>query len=351
MQADVIIQAATPQVLTQRGPAAVEEPSARLNRQGPNSQQGSTRGAAAASGARGPTRPAFTIAGSAPSLSTEMIGVFGGLNGSQEATTGGVSRPIDPLTGELAEIDPLTGEPEFTDPASVEVGALPGAAGGMGSGGASGGRGEDAAGADGLTEAERAEVRRLQAIDRRVRQHEAAHRAAGAGVTGPASYTFVTGPDGKQYAVAGEVPIRVTASGGDPEQVIRDMEQVRRAALAPADPSPADRAAAAAAQAAATQAEADVRRQERAEEAEADAEREAAEAEAAARQRTDAADADSTGAFAAAAAAYGSADTLALLRPGSGQTRGDGFGAAMGAADDAAGPPDARVRAPLNMVA
>ncbi|WP_170284465.1 putative metalloprotease CJM1_0395 family protein [Roseospira marina] len=217
----------------------------------------------------------MTIVGSAPSLSTEMIGVFGGLDGDGGAPASqtkdqsrATRRPIDPLTGRPVEIDPFTGKPVFTDPADVEF-ETPAAGSREG--------GEDATGADGLTDAERAEVRRLAARDREVRQHEAAHKAAGGGVTGPATYTFVTGPDGKQYAVAGEVPITVNTASGDPEQVIRDMEQVRRAALAPSDPSPADRAAAASAQAAITQAEQDLRSEEQAAEAEEAAEDAAAD--------------------------------------------------------------------------
>jgi len=202
-----------------------------------------------------------TIAGSTPSLSTEMIGVFGAMDSATES-------------------------------------------------------GDEGAGIDGLTDAERAEVRRLAARDREVRQHEAAHKAAGAGVTGPASYTFVTGPDGKQYAVAGEVPITVNGTGGgDPEQVIRDMEQVRSAALAPSDPSPADRAAAAAAQASITKAEADLREQEQAERQEQDKERSepGAQAETGARPDTTtntSAAQDAASPFAVATAAYGAARDL-----------------------------------------
>lgn len=96
---------------------------------------------------------------------------------------------------------------------------------------------------------------KLRDVDRQVRAHEAAHTAAGGGlVKGGATYSYATGPDGKRYAVAGEVRIDTSAVSGKPEATILKMEQVRRAALAPADPSAQDRSVAA--DAAATEANA-----------------------------------------------------------------------------------------------
>lgn len=95
-----------------------------------------------------------------------------------------------------------------------------------------------------LTDAELAEVRKLQQIDREVRAHERAHRAAGGGLTGPAKYTYVTGPDGKRYAVAGEVSIDVGMASSATATAAK-MEQVIRAAMAPGDPSAQDLAVAA----------------------------------------------------------------------------------------------------------
>jgi len=96
-----------------------------------------------------------------------------------------------------------------------------------------------------LTEGEEQEVQRLKRRDREVRAHERAHMAAGAGVVqGGASFTFTRGPDGKMYAVGGEVKIDTSAEN-DPDQTIRKMQQVKRAALAPAEPSGTDRAVAA----------------------------------------------------------------------------------------------------------
>ena len=98
----------------------------------------------------------------------------------------------------------------------------------------------------GLTEEEQAEVEELKKTDREVRAHEQAHQAAaGAYANGGASFEYETGPDGNSYAVAGEVSIDVSEVSDDPEATIRKMQQVRSAALAPADPSAQDHAVAA----------------------------------------------------------------------------------------------------------
>lgn len=90
-------------------------------------------------------------------------------------------------------------------------------------------------------------IRELQARDREVRAHEQAHlNALGQHRSGGASYTYTTGPDGKQYATAGSVPVNVSPES-TPEQTIAKAQVVRRAALAPAEPSGADRAVAASA--------------------------------------------------------------------------------------------------------
>ena len=83
-------------------------------------------------------------------------------------------------------------------------------------------------------------VRELERIDRNVKAHEAAHIAAGGGVvSGGASYGYTRGPDGKMYAVFGEVPISMK-KGKTPEETIQNARQIVAAAMAPADPSPQD---------------------------------------------------------------------------------------------------------------
>lgn len=92
-----------------------------------------------------------------------------------------------------------------------------------------------------LTQDELRVVDQLQQIDAEVRRHEMAHIAAGGGlITGGASFSYQRGPDGKNYAVGGEVGIDTSPVPGDPQATIRKMQQVRSAALAPASPSTQD---------------------------------------------------------------------------------------------------------------
>lgn len=106
-----------------------------------------------------------------------------------------------------------------------------------------------------LTPEEQRQVRELQAADRHVRAHEQAHVAAGGDlVRGGATFAYVTGPDDKRYAVAGEVSIDASP-GRTPEETIPKAQHIRETALAPADPSPQDRIVAAKA----TQMEVDAR--------------------------------------------------------------------------------------------
>jgi hypothetical protein len=93
--------------------------------------------------------------------------------------------------------------------------------------------------AQGLTEDEQALVDQLRARDREVRAHEAAHQASGGTLTGGARFAYQTGPDGRSYAVGGEVAISLSA-GRTPEETIQRARQIRAAALAPADPSGQD---------------------------------------------------------------------------------------------------------------
>ncbi len=112
-----------------------------------------------------------------------------------------------------------------------------------------------------LTPEQQQQVQKLRQIDRKVREHEAAHMAAGAGLAGGAHFEYVRGPDGRQYAVAGEVKIDVS-SAQTPQQTIAKARRIQAAALAPADPSAQDRAVAAQAAQMAAKAQAELRRQE-----------------------------------------------------------------------------------------
>ncbi|MDO6763475.1 putative metalloprotease CJM1_0395 family protein [Agarivorans sp. 1_MG-2023] len=99
-----------------------------------------------------------------------------------------------------------------------------------------------------LSEGEQKKVDELSSRDREVRTHEAQHQAVGGQYASAASFELERGPDGKQYAVGGEVSIDVSEIPDDPQATIAKMEQVQRAALAPAEPSSQDRQVAAQAQ-------------------------------------------------------------------------------------------------------
>ena len=86
-----------------------------------------------------------------------------------------------------------------------------------------------------LSEDEERLVKELASRDSEVRAHEAAHQAAGGGMVGAASYSYQQGPDGKMYAIGGEVPISMT-SGATPEETIKNARQAAAAAMAPGDP-------------------------------------------------------------------------------------------------------------------
>lgn len=126
--------------------------------------------------------------------------------------------------------------------------------------------GPSAAGGTDLTNPEvQRQIQQLRATDQKVRQHEQAHVSAGGPHAGAPSYQFTRGPDNKNYAVAGEVPIDASPER-DPAATIRKMETVKRAALAPPDPSPQDLRVAQQADAAGAQARSEQRRQQAEEE-------------------------------------------------------------------------------------
>lgn len=106
-------------------------------------------------------------------------------------------------------------------------------------------------------------IETLKAADREVRAHEAAHIAlGGALVTSGASYTFERGPDGKSYAIAGEVSID-TSKAQSAEETLSKAAHIRATALAPAKPSAQDRRVAATADQMAAQASLAISAQQR----------------------------------------------------------------------------------------
>jgi hypothetical protein len=115
-----------------------------------------------------------------------------------------------------------------------------------------------------LSDEERQLLKDLKARDAEVRAHEQAHlAAAGPYANGAPTFEYQTGPDGRQYAVGGEVSIDTSPVPGDPEATVRKAQTIKRAALAPSDPSAQDRQVAAQA----AQLEAQARQQANAEKA------------------------------------------------------------------------------------
>lgn len=107
-------------------------------------------------------------------------------------------------------------------------------------------------------ELERDEIRELAARDREVRAHERAHAAVGGQYAGAPSYQYTRGPDGVNYAVAGEVSIDTSPVPNNPEATLEKAQQIQRAATAPAEPSAQDRRVAAKAAQLAVEARADI---------------------------------------------------------------------------------------------
>ncbi len=85
------------------------------------------------------------------------------------------------------------------------------------------------------------QLMKLAQRDREVQVHEAAHAAVGGRYTGAPKLSYTTGPDGKRYAVSGEVNVDMSEIPGDPAATIKKAETVHAAALAPAQPSAQDR--------------------------------------------------------------------------------------------------------------
>ncbi len=97
-----------------------------------------------------------------------------------------------------------------------------------------------------LNEDEKKQLDELKQRDQEVRRHEQAHKAAaGQHAQGGPTYSYQKGPDGRQYAVGGEVQIDTSPVPDDPQATIQKMQAVRQAALAPAEPSSQDRSVAA----------------------------------------------------------------------------------------------------------
>ncbi len=87
------------------------------------------------------------------------------------------------------------------------------------------------------------ELQRLRMREQEVRMHEMAHKTVAGELAGPVRYTYTRGPDGRLYITGGEVQIRLK-EGRTPEETVEIARKIRRAALAPVNPSPQDLAVA-----------------------------------------------------------------------------------------------------------
>lgn len=92
---------------------------------------------------------------------------------------------------------------------------------------------------DELSPEQKKQVEELKQIERKVEAHEQAHKSVGGEFAGSMSYSYTQGPDGRRYKTGGEVSISIP-SDDDPQELIAQLMQVKRAALAPSDPSPQD---------------------------------------------------------------------------------------------------------------
>jgi len=83
-------------------------------------------------------------------------------------------------------------------------------------------------------------INELKKRDLEVRAHESAHASVGGSVTGAPNLSYEKGPDGKRYAVEGDVAVDLSTVQNDPRATIAKMQKVHAAALAPIDPSRQD---------------------------------------------------------------------------------------------------------------
>ena len=88
-------------------------------------------------------------------------------------------------------------------------------------------------------QAEQQQLTELKQRDTEVRAHEQAHASLGGQYASSPQYEYERGPDGRRYAVEGEVSIDISKAT-TPEETIRKAQQIKAAALAPAEPSAQD---------------------------------------------------------------------------------------------------------------
>jgi len=91
-----------------------------------------------------------------------------------------------------------------------------------------------------IEQAKTDQIDQLAQRDTEVNTHEQAHAAVGGSLAQSPSYQYERGPDGRRYAVDGEVNIDVSTLDGDAQATLTKMQKVYAAAMAPVQPSMAD---------------------------------------------------------------------------------------------------------------
>jgi len=91
-----------------------------------------------------------------------------------------------------------------------------------------------------MTRRERAVLDSLRDRHREVQEHEMDHFVTGSPYTRAPEYWCVTGPDDKMYAIGGITPMDVSPIPGDIAGTLSKYRKLKRAALAPHQPSDVD---------------------------------------------------------------------------------------------------------------
>jgi len=95
-------------------------------------------------------------------------------------------------------------------------------------------------GPEGQDSSEQKAVEELKRRDKEVRMHEAAHSSNPDLVKiGAAQFDYTIGPDGKAYATGGRVTL-ATGNPRTPEEALSKAEALKKAAMAPGEPSSKD---------------------------------------------------------------------------------------------------------------
>ncbi len=110
-----------------------------------------------------------------------------------------------------------------------------------------------------LTPEQQQLIEKYKKADREVRAHEQTHLAVpGNLVVSSANLEYVTGLGDVRYVAAGGVQINTSPVSNDPQATLQKAQQIERAALASAQPSPQDHRVAAQTEAMATRASAEL---------------------------------------------------------------------------------------------